>query len=251
MSIPSHELAHIITTRSTALLIKCAYLQLREKKGGRVQFELMEINLNFKKKTRQYNIEEKYHPRSSLKSSLHLFLSTDNLLRRFKTPLSPPPHPFPRNELFPQYQHSISNIARANDINDVIIGEKRDDTFNDVTIIIDASSLSLPPFLPLPPSSPSLAIPLSTPQAILEESRERINKPGLPRNHPHKVRFIYRKSMARRISPARLLYNAAQLMPNCWPDLFLNSGKTPRPHRDNRRSVYGYAQPVAERGERE
>lgn len=151
VSIPSHELAHIITTRSTALLIKCAYLQLREKKGGRVQFELMEINLNFKKKTRQYNIEEKYHPRSSLKSSLHLFLSTDNLLRRFKTPLSPPPHPFPWNELFPQYQHSISNIARANDINDVIIGEKRDDTFNDVTIIIDASSLSLSL-----PSSPSL-----------------------------------------------------------------------------------------------
>lgn len=94
-------------------------------------------------------------------------------------------------------------------------------------------------------SSPPSSL-LATPPPLHHQFRRGIaravNKPGLPRNHPHKVRFIYRKSMARRISPReRLLYNAAQLMPNRWPDLFLNSGRRRRrPHRDNRRSVYGY-----------
>lgn len=77
---------------------------------------------------------------------VYFYRQTDNLLHRFKTS----PSPFPRNELlFPQYRHSISSITRANDINDVIIGEKRDDTtrFDDVTIITDASSLLSHPFI--------------------------------------------------------------------------------------------------------
>jgi hypothetical protein len=60
--------------------------------------------------------------------------------------------------------------------------------------------------------------------------RESCKQLGCPSwKHPHKVRFIYRKSMERRISLGALLYNAAQLMPNRCPDLFLNSAAPPPP----------------------
>lgn len=48
-----------------------------------------------------------------------------------------------------------------------------------------------------------LPISCSCDRRWIAARRESSKQPGRPRKHPHKVHFIYRKSMARRISPAR------------------------------------------------